>query len=111
MSWCPICMLIGLLLFYLGGTVTVVVVVSKDGNLSNPGTAGAIVIIITLTVLMLAGIMYYLVRSCYQHEEQRILPQLPVQQHIIDIPMSINTPSGTSIIQHPTGELQLGITK
>jgi hypothetical protein len=105
MSWCPICMLLGLLLFYAGGSITVIVVVAINYKFNNPSTVTTLVFIGILSSIVITGIIYCILRACCYNDE-RIIPQ----QQMIDIPMSTNVKSGT-IIEHPTGELEFGITK
>jgi hypothetical protein len=118
MEWGSICVLVFLIIFYVGVTVAIIIAVVQSPLALSPGVIIFIIFMIVLVSFLVSCIVYYIVRACnigmisvhpHPHPD-------PPPNHLINLPLPTHPPKpillhskpGT-LIQHPDGDLQIAI--
>lgn len=115
MEWGPICLLIFLILLYVGVTATIIVALVQSSLALSPGIIIFIVCMVVLVSFIVSCIVYHITRAC-NAAMMSVHPDPPPNQtnsYLSPIPpplphIPLQTKSGT-LIQQPDGHLQIAI--
>ena len=110
MEWGAICLLIFLILLYVGVTVTIIIALLKSSLALSPGIIIFIVFMVVLVSFIVSCIVYHITRAC-NAAMMSVHPDPPPNHFSAPPPLPhipLQTKPGT-LVQQPDGHLQIAI--